>query len=128
MKEVVTMATKKTVVEMFEEIKALCKTDEQKAFIDKRIEITKKKNASGKGETAKPTKAQIENEGIKNTILAILTTTPTTIGDLMKANAELGGFSNQKISALLTQLLTAHKVVRTEVKGKAFYALPSIED
>ena len=122
------MATKKTVVEMFEEIKALCKTDEQKAFIDKRIEITKKKNASGKGETAKPTKAQIENEGIKNTILATLTTTPTAIGDLMKANAELGGFSNQKISALLTQLLTAHKVVRTEVKGKAFYALPSIED
>ena len=122
------MATKKTVVEMFEEIKALCKTDEQKAFIDKRIEITKKKNASGKGETAKPTKAQIENEGIKNTILATLTTTPIAIGDLMKANAELGGFSNQKISALLTQLLTAHKVVRTEVKGKAFYALPSIED
>ena len=123
------MASKKTVVEMFEEIKAMPGlTEEQIAFLDKRIEITKKKNASGKDGEVKPTKAQIENEGIKNTILATLTTTPTTIGDLMKANAELGGFSNQKISALLTQLLTAHKVVRTEVKGKAFYALPSIED
>jgi hypothetical protein len=121
------MATKKTVVEMFEEIKALCKTDEQKAFIDKRIEITKKKNASGKGETAKPTKAQIENEGIKDTIVSALKAVgkPITISDLIKSSAELSVYSNQKISALLTQLLTARKVERTEVKGKAYYGMPT---
>ena len=122
------MAIKKTVIEMFEEIKSVPGlTDEQIAFLEKRIELTAKKNAKNT-ENAKPTKAQLENEGIKSTILACMTTTPTTIGDLIKSNAELGGYSNQKISALLTQLLTAHKVVRTEVKGKAFYALPSTED
>jgi predicted transcriptional regulator len=50
------------------------------------------------------------------------------IGSIVKANAELAGYSNQKISALLTQLLKANAVVRTEVKGKAHYALPAVED
>ena len=121
------MATKKTVVQMFEEILPLCVNDEQRAFIEKRIEITKKKNAGG--ENTKPTKTQLENEGIKGTILSVLTTTPTTITNLVKSHAELSGYSNQKISALLTQLLKENKVERTEVKGRAHYALsaPSAE-
>ena len=127
------MANKKTVVEMFEITKAMLNGEtvegttlaEVQEFLNKRIEITQKKNASGKGENAKPTKVQIENEGIKSVILSTLTTTPTSIGDLMKSSVELGAYSNQKISALLTQLLTDGKVVRTAVKGKAFYALPT---
>lgn len=127
------MANKKTVVEMFEITKAMLNGEtvegttlaEVQEFLNKRIEITQKKNASGKGENAKPTKVQIENEGIKSVILSALTTTPTTIGDLMKSNIELANYSNQKISALLTQLLTDNKVVRTAVKGKAYYALPT---
>ena len=122
------MANKKTVVEMFEEIKALPGlTEEQVEFLEKRIEITKKKNASGSGENAKPTKTQIENEGIKNTIVSVLTTTPTAITDLIKSSADLAGYTNQKVSALLTQLLKERRVVRTEVKGKAHYALPTDE-
>lgn len=119
------MANKKTVVEMYKEILAIpTLTAEQKAFIEKRIEITEKKNAN-RGENAKPTKTQLENEGIKSVILSTLSTEPMTIGELVKANAELTGFSNQKVSALLTQLLKANAVVRTEVKGKAHYALPT---
>lgn len=119
------MANKKTVVELYKEILANPSlTDEQKAFIEKRIELTEKKNAKN-GENAKPTKTQVENEGIKSVILSTLTATPMTIGELVKANAELTGYSNQKISALLTQLLKTNAVVRTEVKGKAFYALPT---
>ena len=122
------MANKKTVVEMFEEIKALPGlTKEQVEFLEKRIEITKKKNASGSGENAKPTKTQLENEGIKDTIVSVLTTTPTTITDLIKSSADLAGYTNQKVSALLTQLLKERRVVRTEVKGKAHYALPTNE-
>lgn len=122
------MANKKTVVEMFEEIKALPGlTKEQVEFLEKRIEITKKKNASGSGENAKPTKTQVENEGIKDTIVSVLTTTPTTITDLIKSSADLAGYTNQKVSALLTQLLKERRVVRTEVKGKAHYALPTDE-
>ena len=127
MKEVVTMANKKTVVQMYEEILAIpTLTAEQKAFIEKRIEITQKKNAN-RGENAKPTKTQVENEGIKGVILSALSTTPMTIAELLKSNAELAGYTNQKISALLTQLLKAEAVVRTEVKGKAYYALPSTD-
>ena len=122
------MANKKTVVEMFEEIKALPGlTKEQVEFLEKRIEITKKKNASGSGENAKPTKTQLENEGIKDTIVSVLTVTPTTITDLIKSSADLAGYTNQKVSALLTQLLKERRVVRTEVKGKAHYALPTDE-
>ena len=120
------MANKKTVVQMYEELLTIDGlTEEQKNFLLKRIEITKKKNATGKGENAKPTKTQLENEVIKDTIMAVLTDTPMSITDLMKSSAELGGYSNQKISALLTQLLKDDKVVRTEVKGKPHYALPT---
>lgn len=127
------MANKKrTVVENFDAIKAMLNgetvegytLEDAVKFLDGRIEITAKKNAN-RGENAKPTKVQIENEGIKSVILSTLTTTPTSIGDLMKSSVELGAYSNQKISALLTQLLTDGKVVRTAVKGKAFYALPT---
>ena len=121
------MANKKTVVQMYEEILAIpTLTAEQKSFIEKRIEITQKKNAN-RTENAKPTKVQLENEGIKTTILSVLTTEPMPIGEIIKSNAELAGYSNQKISALLTQLLKANAIVRTEVKGKAHYALPSVE-
>ena len=121
------MANKKTVVEMYEEILAIeGLTDEQKTFLEKRIEITKKKNAN-RGENAKPTKTQMENEGIKPVILSALETigSPVSITNLIKGTAELADYSNQKISALLTQLLKENKVVRTEIKGKAHYSLPA---
>lgn len=122
------MANKKTVVQMYEELLAIpTLTEEQKNFLAKRIEITQKKNASGSGENAKPTKTQLENEGIKDTIVSVLTATPTTITDLIKSSADLAGYTNQKVSALLTQLLKERRVVRTEVKGKAHYALPTDE-
>lgn len=94
------------------------------AFVDERIAITEKKNASGGGER-KPTKTQLENEGVKATILSVLSAEgqPMTIADIQKGSAELAEFSNQKLSALLTQLVKSNQVERTEVKGKAHFAL-----
>lgn len=93
-------------------------------FIDGRIEQVNKKNTSDNGER-KPTKTQLENEGIKQTLLGILSATgePMTIADVQKASADLEEMSNQKISALLTQLVKANLVLRTEVKGKAHFAV-----
>ena len=93
-------------------------------FIDGRIEQVEKKNAAGGGER-KPTKTQIANEGIKETIVAVLreSVEPMTIDSMQKASAELVEYKNQKISALLTQLIKANIVVRSEVKGKAHFAL-----
>ena len=101
--------------------------DDAKAFLNGRAEQAAKKNAGG-GER-KPTAQQIANEGVKATIMATLTETPMTIGDIGKANAELDELSNQRMSALLTQLVNSGAVVRTEVKGKAHFAIvPHAED
>ena len=88
-------------------------------FINHELELLTKKNSSER----KPTAAQKENEGIKAIILADLTTTPTSISDLQKKDAALAEISNQKISALLRQLIIDNKVVRTEDKKKALFAL-----
>lgn len=125
------MANKKTVVEMYTEIMNVPGlTEEQKAFLARRIELTEKKNA--KGGNAKPTAQQVANEGIKAVIIGVLTnaTEPMTINAMCKENAELAGLSNQRISALLTQLIDKGNgcVVRSEVKGKAHFAMRPAED
>lgn len=121
------MANKMKVVDKFGAIKEMLNGNSVEnfsvadavAFLDERIAITEKKNANGNGER-KPTKTQLENEGIKEQILSVMSTNPMTIGEIGK---EIGIDSNQKVSALVTQLLKAGKVVRTEVKGKAYFAL-----
>ena len=117
---------KMNMVEKFGAIKAMLNGEsvenfsvaEAIEFIEGRIEQVEKKNAGG-GER-KPTKTQLENAGIKEQILSVMTTTPMTIGEIGKA---IGIDSCQKVSALVTQLLKANMVVRTEVKGKAHFAL-----
>ena len=107
--------------ERFEQIKALVRDNEELvAFIDHEIELLDKKNSR----SGKPTKTQIENEKIKKTILDILQTTgkPMTVTQLL-ANDELDGLSNQRVSALLTQLKKSDKVVRTVEKKVAFYSI-----
>ena len=124
------MSKKKTIVEMFEEIKKVPGLSaEQIAFLDKRIEITQKKNAKSADGERKPTKLQLENENIKADILSALGgfDKAVSINELQKASADLANLSNQKITALLTQLLDDGKVVRSVVKGRAYFAL-AVED
>ena len=105
----------------FEQIKSLVSDNEELvAFIDHEIELLDKKNSR----TGKPTKTQVENEAIKNTIFNTLQATgkPMTVTQLL-ATEELHGLSNQKVSALLTQLRDANKVVRTVEKKVAYYSI-----
>ena len=121
------MANKKTVVEMYTEIMAVeGLTDEQREFLAKRIELTEKKNAKS---ASKPTAQQIANEITKQTITTVLGElgVPSTIKDMQTHNEALGDLSNQRLTSLLTQLVKAEQVVRTEVKGKAHFALPSAD-
>ena len=121
------------VVDKFENVKALLNGEvvdgftiaDALEFLDERISITEKKNASGSNADRKPTKTQLENEGIKDTIVSALVEIgkPATIADLQKSCGELAEFTNQKISALLTQLVKADKVSRTEIKGKAHFSV-----
>ena len=106
--------------EMYEVIKAeLADNEDVVAFCDHEIELLSRKRSK----SSKPSPKQVENEGIKDTILEILTEseTPMTIGEL---NAVLDkGYSPQKVSALLGQLIKAEKVVKTYEKKVAYFGI-----
>lgn len=87
-------------------------------FINNEINLlTKKANSTSK------TKTQIENENIKEKIVATLVEVaiPVTITELQSKDVELATYSNQKISALLTQLVSENKVARVVDKKKAYF-------
>ena len=114
------MANKITKKEMFTMIKAQVKDNaEMVAFIDHEIELLDKK-ASNK----KATKTQEANVGIKSTILTVLEgAEPMTVTEMQGASAELGELSNQKVSALVRQLVEAGKVVKTIDKKVSRFSL-----
>lgn len=114
------MANKITKKEMFTMIKAQVKDNaEMVAFIDHEIRLLDKK-ASNK----KATKTQEANIGIKSTILAVLEGgKPMTVTEMQGASAELGELSNQKVSALVRQLVEAGKVVKTIDKKVSRFSL-----
>ena len=92
-------------------------------FCYDRIEKLSRKSASG---SKKPTKTQVENEGIKNTIVEVLTEldVPTSVTTI--ATDPRVGVSNQKVTALLKQLKEEGRVVRTEEKGKVYFSVPEV--
>lgn len=114
------MANKITKKEMFTMIKAQVKDNaEMVAFIDHEIELLDKK-ASNK----KATKTQEANVGIKSTILAVLEGGKSmTVTEMQGASTELGELSNQKVSALVRQLVEAGEVVKTIDKKVSRFSL-----
>lgn len=87
-------------------------------FIDHEIELLNKKSSS-----KAPTKIQVENEKIKEKIIATLVKLDryATITEIQEANIELAELSNQKISALLKQLVDTNIVDKTIDKKKAYF-------
>lgn len=88
-------------------------------FINHELELLAKKNS---GEH-KPTATQLANVGIKADIVDVLTTNGglMTVSDIQKSlTSEL---SNQRVSALLRQLIADGAVVRVEDKRKAFFKI-----
>ena len=102
----------KSVTEMFDAIIAKANgvlTEEEIACLNDR-----KEKAVKKAGTRKPTAQQKENEGIKAVILDALTTEGITVTNLINSVPELAGFTNQRVTALLRQLILAEKVVKTK--------------
>lgn len=116
------MANKKTQREMFNEIITFATEYEREdivTFAKERIAVLDKKSQSKKA-----TKAQEENEVLKDVIVDTLEVIGKgTVTDIIKANENLGEFSNQKISALLRQLVNAKTVDKTTEKGKSIFTL-----
>ena len=113
------MEKKMTKREMFEQIKRNYDlTQAEIDFIDHELELLAKKNSADK----KPTKVQVENEGIKSEILEGMEVGKAyTITDLIKEVPAVAELSNQRVSALVRQLVADGSVVRTEEKRKAYF-------
>ncbi len=81
-----------------------------------------------KARNKKATKTQEENVGIKATILEVLATIGRgTVTDIQNGNVELSALSNQKVSALVRQLVESGKVVKTVEKKKSIFSLAESE-
>ena len=90
-------------------------------FIEHELELLAKKNSAEK----KPTAVQTENAGIKEIIVEVLTDEENgmTISAMQKKCADLAEYTNQKISALVRQMIIDGIVEKTEEKGKAYFRL-----
>ena len=86
-------------------------------FIERELELLAKKNSAEK----KPTAQQAENEAIKETILENLTSR-MTISEMQKSIPDLAEYSNQKISALMRQLILEGLVKKVEDKRKSYFS------
>lgn len=96
-------------------------------FIDNELALLAKKANSAK---SKPSKAQVENEGIKTAIIAALNEAEKalTITEFQTAYPEFAEYSNQKLSALFKQLVDAGAVEKTVVKKKSYFSVATSDE
>ena len=90
-------------------------------LIDHEIELLEKKSSKS-GQT----KTQKENELLKAELLTALgeMDKPVTISEFCeKTSHPVGKLSNQKLSALLNQMVKAETVVKTVEKKKSYFAV-----
>ena len=91
-------------------------------FINHEIDLLARKNASDK----KPTANQVANDGYKDIIFAELSANPDrlyTVTELIKGVDGLGDLSNQRVSALLRQMVEANGVEKVVEKRKSYFRL-----
>ena len=109
--------TKKDYFNQLKEKYAL--TEDEVNFIDHEIELLDKKNSSEK----KPTAQQKANETLKNAILkGMKENVQYTITAIIKTVPECSELTNQKVSAVVRQMVEKGSLIRTEEKGKAYFS------
>ena len=87
-------------------------------FIEHELELLAKKNSAEK----KPTAVQTANNGIKESILEGMEDGKKyTITDLIKEIDACAELTNQRVSALVRQMIEDGKVERIEEKRKAYF-------
>ena len=94
------------------------------AYLENELALIEKKAANKKS-----TKTQEENKGIKSVILDTLALIGSgTITDIQNANSDLAKLSNQKVSALVRQLMETGEVVKTTDKKKSIFSLATVNE
>ena len=92
-------------------------TEDEKAFINHEIELLEKKNAADK----KPTAQQVANKSTQDAIYEGMESGKLyTITDLIKEIPECADMTNQRVSAIVRQMI-GEKVERIEDKRKAYF-------
>jgi len=120
-----TKITKRDYFKMLAEVVAESGRENQaelQAFINHEVELLDKKSASrGTVTTAK----QKENEDLKEYILGVLTeiNRAVTITELQAEDVKLGELTNQKISAMLKQLVDNNQVTKVVDKKKSYFRI-----
>ena len=90
------------------------------AFIEHELELLAKKNSADK----KPTAQQTANEAIKSAIVEAMEANRLyTVTEIQKSVDECADLSNQRVSAIVRQLVTSGEVERIEDKRKAYFKL-----
>lgn len=115
------MANKITQKDYFNMIIEMAKEAGREDIVDfakGRIEALEKKAGS-----KKPTKTQAENVALKDIILSVMSDEGMTVTEIQSKDNVLGDLSNQKVSALIRQLVDEGKVVKTVDKKKSFFSL-----
>jgi putative heme iron utilization protein len=120
------MSNKMTLKDYYAELRVIAEENGREdlmAFIDGRVALIEKKNAS-KGES----KVQKANAKYAEMVVDVLAENEKmTCTDICKALPKVedmpNGWSTQKVTALLTPMVKDGSVVKTVSKGKSYYAL-----
>ena len=119
--------TKVTIADKFDALADYIQNGEHSIFPtpEDAIEIIndRKEKAMKKAGNRKPTTQQKENEMIKESILDVLSNEGITVTQIISASDDLSGLTNQRISALLRQLVLAGKVVMTKEGKKSLFTI-----
>ena len=90
------------------------------AFIDHEIELLERKNSAEK----KPTATQKANADLKTAILeSMVKDRNYTITEMIKEFPALSELTNQKVSAMVRQLVEANLIEKIEDKRKSYFRL-----
>ena len=113
-----TKLTKKDKFEMLAKLPAVQSDPVLSEFIAHVMELLSKKNSAEK----KPTAQQVANVGIQTAILNGMEVGKAyTITDLIKSVPECADLTNQRVSALVRQMVDGGSVERFEEKRKAYF-------
>lgn len=130
-KEVSLMANKMTKKDYFNTIATIVANsqvenkEDIQAFISHELELLAKKSSKS-GQT----KTQKENEVLIEKVFDALAEvgSAVTITELQSANAEMGEYSNQKLSALMKKLVDAGRVIKTVDKKRSYFSVPTTDE
>lgn len=115
--------TKREVIKMMMNEEVVKANSTYVAYLENELALLDKK-----AQNKKATKTQEQNKGIKTTILKVLATIGSgTVTDIQNGNEELSTLSNQKVSALVRQLVESGEVVKTTDKKKSIFSLAESE-